>query len=200
MSTSLLFRWKAPARGSLKLRRAAYTVRRLVAALCAGLAVFFGLQSVIGATATYPTLVASQLIRRGTIIAADQVRVVQSTTAGRGLKNPEDAIGRIAQIPIEAGERITTHMARDAPIAAPGQAVIDVQLATASATLIPGDRISLVSAVGCERDNATCVLADDAVVITTQTTQTPASCAMAPDDALAVLQAQETGTIIAVMH
>ena len=153
---------KPPARGSLRRRRMADALRRLTAALCVGLAVLFGLEAVLAVVETEPMVVAARSIRRGDIILAADVQLADMPVSAAGPSwtgNIEDVVGKVAQIDIEAADPISTHMARDAPVAPTGTTVIEVRLASSVDDVLAGDQVRLVSAVGCE--GADCTLADD---------------------------------------
>ncbi|NMM94621.1 SAF domain-containing protein [Bifidobacterium sp. DSM 109957] len=126
--------------------------------------------------------------------------------------------GKVAQITIEVNDPISTHMARDAPLAPTGTTVIEVRLASNPEELLAGDRVRLVSAVGCEGEE--CTLTDDALVmgahisdsedygygsassngnVLSQGVQT-VSFAMDPQAAARVMALQEAGAIMAVMR
>lgn len=215
--------FQAPARGSLKRRRAFSYARRLAAALCAGLAVLFGLQALLATIETSPVVVAVNPIRRGAAITAEDVQVVAMPVGALGpsmVEETADVVGGIAQIDIAAGDAITVHMARNAPLAPTGTTVIAVRLASSPDELLPGDEVSLVSAVGCDGDD--CMLAEDALVMGVKGRGTSSddsdgggsgslgsvygddaktvSCAMKPEDAARVMELQEAGAVIAVMR
>ena len=157
---------KPPARGSLRRRRMADALRRLTAALCVGLAVLFGLEAVLAAVETEPMVVAARSIRRGDIILAADVQLADMPVSAAGPSwtgNIEDVVGKVAQIDIEAADPISTHMARDAPVAPTGTTVIEVRLASSVDDVLAGDQVRLVSAVGCE--GADCTLAENATVM-----------------------------------
>ena len=157
---------KPPARGSLRRRRMADALRRLTAALCVGLAVLFGLEAVLAVVETEPMVVAARSIRRGDIILAADVQLADMPVSAAGPSwtgNIEDVVGKVAQIDIEAADPISTHMARDAPVAPTGTTVIEVRLASSVDDVLAGDQVRLVSAVGCE--GADCTLAENATVM-----------------------------------
>ena len=178
---------KPPARGSLRRRRMADALRRLTAALCVGLAVLFGIEAVLAVVETEPMVVAARSIRRGDII--------------------EDVVGKVAQIDIEAADPISTHMARDAPVAPTGTTVIEVRLASSVNDVLAGDQVRLVSAVGCE--GADCTLAENATVMNVGKPDAIGalggndrlvSFAMPPEAAAKVMELQQAGAIMAVVR
>ncbi|WP_240947512.1 SAF domain-containing protein [Bifidobacterium oedipodis] len=196
-------------------------MRRLTAALCAGLAVWCALEAVLSTIATAPMAVAAQTIERGAVIRADDVQIIsapQSLIGPSILTQVEQVTGKVAQITIEVNDPISTHMARDAPLAPTGTTVIEVRLASNPEELLAGDRVRLVSAVGCEGEE--CTLTDDALVmgahisdsedygygsassngnVLSQGVQT-VSFAMDPQAAARVMALQEAGAIMAVMR
>ena len=192
---------KPPARGSLRRRRMADALRRLTAALCVGLAVLFGLEAVLAVVETEPMVVAARSIRRGDIILAADVQLADMPVSAAGPSwtgNIEDVVGKVAQIDIEAADPISTHMARDAPVAPTGTTVIEV---------LAGDQVRLVSAVGCE--GADCTLAENATVMNVGKPDATGalggndrlvSFAMPPEAAAKVMELQQAGAIMAVVR
>ena len=182
---------KPPARGSLRRRRMADALRRLTAALCVGLAVLFGLEAVLA------------------VVAADvQLADMPVSAAGPSWTgNIEDVVGKVAQIDIEAADPISTHMARDAPVAPTGTTVIEVRLASSVDDVLAGDQVRLVSAVGCE--GADCTLAENATVMNVGKPDATGalggndrlvSFAMPPEAAAKVMELQQAGAIMAVVR
>ena len=111
-------------------------------------------------------VVAARSIRRGDIILAADVQLADMPVSAAGPSwtgNIEDVVGKVAQIDIEAADPISTHMARDAPVAPTGTTVIEVRLASSVDDVLAGDQVRLVSAVGCE--GADCTLAENATVM-----------------------------------
>ena len=196
---------KPPARGSLRRRRMADALRRLTAALCVGLAVLFGLEAVLAVVETEPMVVAARSIRRGDIILAADVQLADMPVSAAG--NIEDVVGKVAQIDIEAADPISTHMARDAPVAPTGTTVIEVRLASSVDDVLAGDQVRLVSAVGCE--GADCTLAENATVMNVGKPDATGalggndrlvSFAMPPEAAAKVMELQQAGAIMAVVR
>lgn len=197
---------KPPARGSLRRRRMADALRRLTAALCVGLAVLFGLEAVLAVVETEPMVVAARSIRRGDIILAADVQLADMPVSAAGPSwtgNIEDVVGKVAQIDIEAADPISTHMARDAPVAPTGTTVIEVRLASSVDDVLAGDQVRLVSAVGCE--GADCTLAENATVMNVGKPDATGalggndrlvSFAMPPEAAAKVMELQQAGAMI----
>ena len=196
---------KPPARGSLRRRRMADALRRLTAALCVGLAVLFGLEAVLAVVETEPMVVAARSIRRGDIILAADVQLADMPVSAAGPSwtgNIEDVVGKV-----EAADPISTHMARDAPVAPTGTTVIEVRLASSVDDVLAGDQVRLVSAVGCE--GADCTLAENATVMNVGKPDTTGalggndrlvSFAMPPEAAAKVMELQQAGAIMAVVR
>lgn len=203
--------------GSLKRRRCYAVIRRLAAALFAGLAVLFAVQAVLSTVETTPVVVAARAIERGSQIDDADVRVVDMPKTALGTSMTDDmsaVIGLIAQIDIAAGDSILTTMARDVPLAPTGTTVIAVRLASSPDGLLPGDEVSLVSTVGCDGED--CTLAEQALVMAVggqadtgsgsslgtlyrDNAQT-VSCAMRSKEAAKVIALQEAGAVVAVMR
>ena len=187
---------KPPARGSLRRRRMADALRRLTAALCVGLAVLFGIEAVLAVVETEPMVVAARSIRRGDIILAADVQLADMPVSAAGPSwtgNIEDPI--------------STHMARDAPVAPTGTTVIEVRLASSVDDVLAGDQVRLVSAVGCE--GADCTLAENATVMNVGKPDATGalggndrlvSFAMPPEAAAKVMELQQAGAIMAVVR
>jgi hypothetical protein len=204
---------KPPAPGSLKRRRAVVFARRLTAAICAGLAVLFGLEAVLASVETETVVVASRPIARGETIMADDVRLAEmpkSSLSPSMVGKVKDVMGRIAQIDIAPEDPMLKPMARNAPITPDGFTVIEVRLASEETSLITGDTIALDSAIGCANETAveapqSCKLVERAIVMEhpgkpsgNYDENPPVSLAMPPEDALRVMASQEAGAIIAV--
>lgn len=201
---------KPPARGSLRRRRMADALRRLTAALCVGLAVLFGIEAVLAVVETEPMVVAARSIRRGDIILAADVQLADMPVSAAGPSwtgNIEDVVGKVAQIDIEAADPISTHMARDAPVAPTGTTVIEVRLASSVDDVLAGDQVRLVSAVGCE--GADCTLAENATVMNVGKPDAIGalggndrlvSFAMPTEAAAKVMELQQAGAIMAVVR
>lgn len=155
-------------------------------------------------------VVAARSIRRGDIILAADVQLADMPVSAIGPSwacNIEDVVGKVAQIDIEAADPISTHMARDAPVAPTGTTVIEVRLASSVDDVLAGDQVRLVSAVGCE--GADCTLAENATVMNVDKPDTTGalgsndrlvSFAMPPEAAAKVMELQQAGAIMAVVR
>lgn len=186
---------------SLHARRLLHTARIVSASVCAGLAAALALSGVTALVSKAEVVTASTAIARGSVIAAVDVQLVKvpSTIAEQGMvRSLDDVVGKVAQIDIGEGEPVTTHMARDSPTVPSGFTVVDVLLASTSDGLVVGDEVKLIAAVGCE--DALCTLAQKAVVMATDRgEQHLTSLAMLPKEALAVMNAQEMASIVAIL-
>ncbi|AKV55891.1 SAF domain protein [Bifidobacterium actinocoloniiforme DSM 22766] len=134
-------------------RRQATRVRRLAACLCAGLAVLCALQTVTGAVARTPVLVASRRVERGERIEAGMVRLEQvpaSPLAAKLLNRREQALGKLALIDLEPGQPIAGTALGRSPVQPQGTTTIRLALASAPESIQPGQRVRLVSSTGCE--------------------------------------------------
>lgn len=93
-------------------------LRRLLAALCAGLAVFLGLQCLRSTVETRPAVVTTQRIRRGDTITASVVAVRDipyDAAWNNAFHTIDDVTGMVAQIDIPDGGIVTATMARALP-------------------------------------------------------------------------------------
>lgn len=214
---SVLTKLGLPPTGSLKYRRWMHALRRIAVALCVGLAVVFGLEAVLSRVATTPVVVATRQIDRGTTINAEDIALVEFPVSAQSpsmLDAVEDVAGHIAAIDIMSGDPVLTHMARDAPVVPQGTTVVEVRLFSSADELVVGDRVQLVSTLGCaetaetaDDENDGCVLADDALVMrispiadTSYGEQQLVSFAMKPDAAMHIMQLEDAGAIVAVMQ
>lgn len=183
----------------LASRRLAHTTRRVLGALCAGLAVLLTLGGAVALVAKTPVVVASRAITRGSVVTVNDVtttRIASLNVSGMMMESLDDVVGKIAQIDIESGEPFTSHMARDAPVTPDGFTTIDVPLA--SSGFVAGDRVRLLTSMGC--DSSLCTLADPAIVMDLPNEDTHlTTLAMSPQDALAVMKAQDVASIVAVV-
>lgn len=187
-------------------------LRRLLAALCAGLAVFMGLQCLRSTIATRPAVVATQHIHRGGTITASAIAmrsIPYDAAWDNAFHTIDDVTGMVARIDIPSGGIVTTTMARASPTVPQGYTAVEVRLASAIDGLDVGDEVTLSSAVLAEGDahndgEALCELASQAVMMSKPTKDAngmvTATFAMPPAEAAAVLQAQEYAAIIAVIR
>ncbi|SCC79852.1 Chaperone for flagella basal body P-ring formation [Bifidobacterium commune] len=138
---------------TLKQRRNMRQIRTVLGALCAGLAVFFALQSIAGTLSTKSAVTATHNISRGhTISISDtkQVQIPESPALSAVFSSDEEAKGLVAQVDIAAGSVIMQSMVRPTPMITHGETVIDVRMSGSHTSLIPGDKVSLVGSAGCE--------------------------------------------------
>lgn len=204
-------------------RRRSVQLHRLLAALCAGLAVFAALQSVRLTVATQPIVLVTRAIARGNTITrqALALREIPYDKALQGAFHTlDDAAGAIAQVDIAQDDILMPAMARASPTVPQGYTGIEVRLASAADDMLPGDQVTLSSAAAlgsgmpntpdgsgsspedsgvylhtlCPRALMTGKPAKDAQGNTTVVF------AMPPGEAAAVLQAQEYSAIIATVN
>ncbi|KFI44833.1 Chaperone for flagella basal body P-ring formation [Bifidobacterium bohemicum] len=138
---------------TLNQRRQAQTLRTVTMAICVGLTVFFGLETAVGLMRTKTAVIATHDIARGTLIESGDLNVLQipdHKAFASGFTDANQAIGKIAQIDIKAGDMLIKPMARASPVPEPGQAVVSVRIASVADELIPGQSVTLVAVTSCE--------------------------------------------------
>ena len=191
-------------------RRRDARLHRILASVCAGLAVFAALQSVRLSFATQPVVVATQAIPfdeslRGAIHTID------------------DAVGAIAQVDIGKNNAVMASMARASPTVPQGHTSVEVRLASAADGLLPGDRVTLSGAVatgsgapdgsgmpdavdadGNPPATRLSTLSSDALLTTKPSKDAQGNAvavfAMPPEEAAIVLHAQEYSAVIATVN
>ncbi|NEG55011.1 SAF domain-containing protein [Bifidobacterium platyrrhinorum] len=144
--------WARLTRPTLAAKRARARLMRLVMALCSGFAVVLVLTSLDAMTSKTTVVVASRDVERGNVIRDGDVRIVEapySPVVSGALSDRRDAVGRVAQTDLMAYQPLFPTNARDAPVVPSGMTVLEVRVANDASRLIPGDMVSLVSAVGC---------------------------------------------------
>ncbi|KAA8818169.1 hypothetical protein CSQ85_10035 [Bifidobacterium rousetti] len=148
--------WARLMRPTLSARRLRARLVRLAAALCVALAVFATLSVYSSMTATASITVASRAIARGSVITRKDVTVIEvpaSIAVEGATRSVDDVVGSIAQIDIDEHQPFHPTLTRTAPVIPPGRSAIEVHVSNDVADLLPGDTISLVSAVGCTTRN-----------------------------------------------
>ena len=124
-------------------------LHRLLAAVCAGLAVFAALQCVRLTISTQPVVIAAQPIAKGSVITADSL-ALRDLPYDEALRNVfhdcDDAVGLIAQVDVAEGGIVTSTMARASPVVPEGYTAIEVRLASSADNLSLGDVVTLSSA------------------------------------------------------
>lgn len=117
-------------------------LHRLLAAVCAGLAVFAALQCVRLTISTQPVVIAAQPIAKGSVITADSL-ALRDLPYDEALRNVfhdcDDAVGLIAQVDVAEGGIVTSTMARASPVVPEGYTAIEVRLASSADNLSLGD-------------------------------------------------------------
>lgn len=214
--------WSSLTAPTLAARRRRERLARGGTALSLCLALFGFLYTLDAITGTDTIVTATSSIARGATIRHDDVvmtKVPASSITGNALHTIGKAVGSVAQHPIEAGQPLYAGSIGSAPTVKAGDTVLDIAVANSINGLIPGDAVSLVSAVGCEpdaqetqdRENgdgnqaAACTLADHATIMATKAKQSGSgderdllTVALNPESAIRVMKAGESGPIVAV--
>ena len=203
---------RAPSSAPHRRRRNAQ-LHRLLASLCAGLAIFAALQCVRLTISTQSVVIAAKSIAKGGEISADSLalRDIPYDEALRSVAHDiDDAVGLIAQVDIAEGSIVTSAMARASP---KGYTAVEVRLASSADSLTIGDTVTLSSATMFSEATPETVPDMDAVslrelctgaILTAKPSRnadgnTLAVFAMPPHEAATVLQAQEYSAIIAIV-
>ena len=181
-------------------------MRRFAAALSAGTAVLLAFGVALAGADTRPVLVAVSPAAQGDALTDAQLALTQvpATDCLDGAIGSWDewrsryGAAAVAAIDIEAGQPIFPTMIRASPVTPAGHTVIAIRLASDDATLMVGDEIELVSAVGCADGEPSCRLSERAIVMGADGEYT--AVALSADDALRVMASQEAGAIVAVAH
>lgn len=176
--------------------------------------------------ATEGVVVASRALRRGEIIGAEDVMVIEtprSPATEHAFSETSEVIGRVAQSDIGARQPVFPTNARDAPVVPKGRTVLEVVVSNDASTLVAGDTVRLVSAVGCEDTTdggsdgvggnsgpvpgehaSPCTLAEEALVMKRPVKDENGAgtavipLAMTPEAAIAVMDSAQLGAIVAV--
>ncbi|WP_158275764.1 SAF domain-containing protein [Bifidobacterium catulorum] len=200
-------------------RRAAETMRRLAVALCCGFAVWFALQCVMSTVATRTVVVTVRDITRGDVISDGDVAarlVPDSDAMGHAMGDVRRVVGDVARVDIEAGAPVIRGMTSAEPVSSNGRTTLEVALSSAPDSLTPGDTIRLVTTgdegTGGDATKAR-TLAEDVLVMRTPDGDDEGEgllsaeaadgrrtvlVSLKPDEALAVLGAQEASPVLAV--
>ena len=184
---------RAPSSAPHRRRRNAQ-LHRLLASLCAGLAIFAALQCVRLTISTQSVVIAAKSIAKGGVISADSLalRDIPYDEALRSVAHDiDDAVGLVAQVDIAEGSIVTSAMARASPVVPKGYTAVEVRLASSADSLTIGDTVTL-------RELCT------GAILTAKPSRnadgnTLAVFAMPPHEAATVLQAQEYSAIIAII-
>ncbi|NMN00170.1 flagellar protein FlgA [Bifidobacterium sp. DSM 109958] len=142
---------------SLARRRLDVAARRWIAACCAALAVLCALGVVDALVRRQTVVVAAADIARGARLDGDSLAVAEvpvSPVTQSAAARVEDVRGMIALAPIARGQPLYPAMLSAAPVPESGSTTIEVRLASVPERLTPGDRVDLVSSVGCEAVDA----------------------------------------------
>lgn len=183
-------------------------MRRVGAICCLALALLTALAAVESMTATVTVVVAIRALTRGDTILADDLTVMEMPAAPAfdgAFSSTADAAGLVVQSDVGSGQPLYPTMARASPVAPDGHGVLEVAVANDASSLIAGDTVMLVSAVGCGQDEPQpCVLAEEALVMTrAEPTREGASgslltVAMPPEELLKVMSSAQLGAIVTV--
>ncbi|MBT1181486.1 flagella basal body P-ring formation protein FlgA [Bifidobacterium sp. CP2] len=200
--------WTRLTRPTLAARRARVRAVRVAACCCLALACLMVLSVVESMTATVTVVVTARALARGETIGEGDVEMVEaprSSPLDSALTSPEEAVGAIVQSDMAAGQPLFPGMARASPVPPAGSGVLEVAVSNDASALVPGDTVTLVSAVGCAEDEPQpCVLAEQALVMAqAKATREGAAgarltVAMRPDEVLRVMASAELGAIVSV--
>lgn len=183
--------WARLARPTLAARRARARLMRVACALCAVIALVSAYALLDAMTATTRVAVAAHGLRRGDVIRASDVMMLEvpvSPAFDGAFTSVGEASGLVAQTDLKEFQPLFPTNARHAPVVPAGRTVLEVTVANDASMLIAGDVVSLVSAVACGEtgtarlndagpdgagttvsagtdDARTCVLSDDALVM-----------------------------------
>ena len=201
---------RAPSSAPHRRRRNAQ-LHRLLASLCAGLAIFAALQCVRLTISTQSVVIAAKSIAKGGVISADSLalRDIPYDEALRSVAHDiDDAVGLIAQVDIAEGSIVTSAMARASPVVPKGYTAVEVRLASSADSLTIGDTVTLSSEATPETvpdmDAVSLRELCTGAILTAKPSRnadgdTLAVFAMPPHEAATVLQAQEYSAIIAIV-
>ncbi|WP_162178974.1 SAF domain-containing protein [Bifidobacterium stellenboschense] len=220
--------WARLTRPTLAARRARARLARLAAVVCVIAIAVASVLLVDALVATTDVVVAAHALRRGDVIGADDVVVVEtprSPVVAGAFGHVDDVVGRVAQTDLEERQPLFPTNARDAPVVPSGRTVLEVAVANDASTLVAGDSVRLVSAAGCASsiaegtgtgggetgnvgaggaDEPACTLAGDALVMSRARRDengggtSVIAMAMTPEAAARVMASAELGAIVAV--
>lgn len=175
---------------------------------------FAALRCVVATVRTQPAVVATHAISRGDVIEADAIAVrdvAQDSSLTDSFRSVDDVIGRFARVDIVENSLVLRSMARASPPVPKGYTIITVRLASSADEMTVGDSVTLAGAalddMSCDESQGSDTpmlheLATEAVLIETASKDSngadAAVFAMRPEEAAAVLRAQQHSAIIAV--
>lgn len=152
---------------ALVARRRRLLTRRLVCALCAGLLAWSIVSAIGMSRATCAIYVAARDITVGEHVTSSMLRtawVAQDSAARHAISVESAADGAIsgfAQVAIARGEPVFTSMLSSDAFATEGLTSVDLQLASTTDRLVPGDVVDLVASRACtSTDSASSSTAD----------------------------------------
>ena len=189
-------------------------LRHAAIAMLAGFSVFMLLQGVAARSGTRVVVVAAHALARGdTLTPRDVVLREEPVSAlwDYSPSSPEDVADMVLQLDVPAGVPILTPMLSPMPVVPEGFTAISVSLASVPMGVTTGMTVSLVAsstpACADEGDGQahTCTVSSSAIVLGPPGTDdlTAASTqvfAMPPEDAVAVMAAQQAADIMVVSH
>ena len=134
-------------------RRQVLIRRRSLAALCAGLAVWFGIESLSAdPPPTVVLLTAAHDLTSGTRIDADDLtrtRFAPGSVPDAAVRDPDAVVGRSLLVPLGRGQAVTTAqlLGKGVLDGYPDRAAIGLRIPDqdAAALLDPGDRVDLIA-------------------------------------------------------
>lgn len=196
-------------RPSLKQRRGLRTLRHILAAGCAGLAVFFALSALTHSARTRPVVMTSHHLSRGHRITAGDIAVRQlpsNVLQHATFSKISQVVGSITQIEVERNSPLLTGSIASIPRVPDGATVLDIRLTGVVRAIAPGEEIMLVAVTPCARtscDEASSVLVERALVMDAPKTSKTTSgvtlpCAIDHQLVAKILAAQENAAIMAV--
>lgn len=175
---------------------------------------FAALQCVMTTVRTQPAVVATHTISKGNVIEEDAITVrdiAQDSALTDSFRSVDDVIGRFARVDIVENSLVLRSMARASPSVPKGYTIITVRLASSADEMTVGDTVTLAGTTldgtpyneSQEPDTPILhELATDAVLVEAASKDSSgmdtAVFAMRPEEAAAVLRAQQYSAIIAV--
>ena len=145
--------WARLTAPTLAARRLRVRLRRGVCACAVAVAALTAWTAAEARTARVDVVVMTRDAERGETLHDGDVRAasVPASAVLEGAVTSVDAVsGKVAQADLDRGQPLYPTLVRDAPAVPPGNTVLEVTVANDVSSLVAGDRVSLVSAVGCD--------------------------------------------------
>lgn len=145
--------WARLTAPTLAARRLRVRLRRIACACAAAAAVLMVWTMVDARTMRVDVVVTTRDVTRGETLHADDVRAASvpvSALSEGAVASVDAASGKVAQADLARGQPLYPTLIRAAPAVPRGNTVLEVTVANDVSSLVAGDRVSLVSAVGCE--------------------------------------------------